>query len=324
MSDKQPYPVFVSGRQHSGNTVITTMICKMDGCLPTAGEGLFFSLRDRIDQIDDPAAKAVKLLYSMTKIREDVTEKLKPYLLDLAKQGDSAIAMYLKGMRYACEVSGNRWWVQKATHYIFFADEILQEIPDAKFIYMLRNTFDIMASRKNRHAERERLFGQSIGWNRGLRIANRIKQDSPQTLEFVQYENLVAEPEPTVRGLCAFLGADFGPELLQVKHVNASQKSYEERQKAIGFNRSRLYYYINTLTPAEIAAMDLMTDHKLLHKYYPSLPHYQQRPGLGAKIVGVLLVAISPFRFVIDKVLWARQHGMSVVGYFKKRMAAKA
>lgn len=50
--------------------------------------------------------------------------------------------------------------VQQATSYIFYAQGILRLMPDARFLYLLRNPYDICASEKCRAPRK----GSTLGW----------------------------------------------------------------------------------------------------------------------------------------------------------------
>jgi Sulfotransferase family len=107
--------------------------------------------------------------------------------------------------------SGKRWLVNKTPSDVFIVDRILQCWPDARFIFLLRHPAAIARSRKalRPQADDEQNIDVTLRYCEALERA-RQTYEGPT----VRYEELAANPEPTMRRLCAFLGVPWEAAML--------------------------------------------------------------------------------------------------------------
>lgn len=107
----------------------------------------------------------------------------------------------------------SRVWV-KENHAYRIADYLVSHFPDARFVAVVRDPRDMAATWRDL---------ASGGVKRG---AAQWKIDQRGTIELhaklrdigksilVSFEDLVLEPEPTLRRICSFLGVDYQPAML--------------------------------------------------------------------------------------------------------------
>lgn len=323
--------VFVSGRQHSGNTLTVTMLKQAPQCFALTDEAAFFEQRKSIDLLTDRSAKINKLVECLRLVEDEAPQELLNHLQKWSENNPSAEALtvYREAMHYLAEREGATIWAQKATHYIFFADEILRDMPESKIVYMLRNPFDVAASRKRREPELERIVSWGISWNRGLNIATRLKEKYPDRIFFLRYEDLVdSEGETKLRELAAFAGIPFSPQISDVPLINPAESGYEARtsddNRPRGLMSNRAYRYMEHLDECEVAAIELIVDKRLIERYYPGLPHRGQiHLSVTDRIrVGWLIIS-GPLRFLLQRIRWARKFGVSPVAYMKQRLLTR-
>jgi len=295
-------PIFVSGRQHSGNTVVAVLLGRLPGCLAQIDENAFFEHRRLVDNLQDAASRAERVFELLRLEHDGARAPVHEHLRRLARDRPriTALELYRDGMDFAAHFAGKRFWVQKATSYIFYGHEILSSMPDARMICLVRNPYDIVASRKRRNERRERIWSTMVSWNRGMTIVRSLEAQFPHRLRLVSYEDLTSRPEETVRSLVAWIGEPFDPACLDVPHVNRSETTYSLSGDGKGLNRTRVNYYVDNLSQAEIAGIDLLADRKLLDSFYPSLLHRSRRIGIVARMSGLGLVLGGPIRYGID------------------------
>jgi hypothetical protein len=154
--------------------------------------------------------------------------------------------------------SGKERWGDKSLHNEHFADAIFREFPDASIIHMIRDPRDRYASVSRRHGQNmSRLGGVSARWNRSVDAGLRNARRYPDRYMFVRYEDLATSPEPTLEGVCSFLGEQFEEQMLQLQgtpdiQASKSNSSFGDlgrrtiSTKAIG-------RYAEVLQPDEIA-----------------------------------------------------------------------
>jgi len=296
-------PIFISGRQHSGNTVMSVVFRNVPDCLSQSRENLFFEKRAIIDRIADPRARAraVAAETRLDRLDEQLQQRAGAYLEQYAVEhpDSTALELFRQAMRWAIAAKGKTFWVQKATSYIFYAREILESIPDARIIYMLRNPYDICASDqrriRRRGIRRESIFRTCVGWNKGVRLARAIQREFPDRFRFVKYEELVTKPEPVLRDLFAFLGLPFDLSYLEVPQVNTSETGYTDKGEIKGLNPSKVYKYRDALTPAQLALIDLLIWKEEVQREYPDVPHRGMKHSLGARLKALGMLAVAPF-----------------------------
>ena len=62
-----------------------------------------------------------------------------------------------------------------------------------------------------------------------------------------------------------------------------------------------MYYYTGILSPAEIAAVDMLASKQMLLEQYPDLPHRREAHAPGTRLKALVLLAESPFRFGVQQ-----------------------
>lgn len=316
-----PHGIFVSGRQHSGNTVLTMIIGHQPHVFTSTQESIFFEHRARLDRLPSASLRAEWIATHLYLDEPERELTIRPPLEQWANDNPhaDAVAVYQQAMHIATQQAGRQFWARKATSYIFHADDILQRMSNVKLLYMLRNPFDICASRKRRNPGSERIVGCTMSWNRGTQIAHRLQTTIPDRVHVVRYEQLVEQPEPTIRRLCAFIGRDYDPAMLDVPHVNPSEQAYTVIEGTMGLNRSRMFYYMEHLDDAEITAVQMLCRKSLLNHYYPNLPHLTRTPSPATRLRAVRRILGGCASYPMQAVAHARRTRMPLRDYVFRR-----
>ena len=110
--------------------------------------------------------------------------------------------------------SGKRIIADKTPNNVFIVDRLREAWPDARFIYLLRHPAAIARSRQSvrgEHADDDKKNVASI------RRYCEALEDARQTYDghTVRYEDLTADPERETRAICAFLGLEWEPGMLE-------------------------------------------------------------------------------------------------------------
>lgn len=297
-------PIFISGRQHSGNTVTAYIFGMVPDCYSANVEGWFFEHRRLVDRIKDPAKRAAYVVDLLRLDDAALAQRTRDWLVCWHRDNPDAasIDVYRQSMRFVTASSGKRFWVRRATSYIFYAQDILTLMPEARILYLLRNPYDVCASKKRRDPKRDRFLGWVISWNRGLRIALKLQESYPERFRIVRYEDMVAKPLETFRAIFDFAGVPFQARYLDVPHVNRSEAHQTRTSETRGLNPSRVYYYTGILSPAETVVLDMLVWKEKVLEYYPDIPHWKGKPRLSTRIKALGLLATSPFSYAIPQV----------------------
>lgn len=109
---------------------------------------------------------------------------------------------------------GRSVWIEKTPNHIFHIDTIAEHVPNPKFVHVLRNGEDVVASLidaclRYQHEMTGRAFDKSIPhwiahWNAAMEIHERHAGDADHCIVF--YEDLITDFAGEYARLCKFLG----------------------------------------------------------------------------------------------------------------------
>ena len=125
----------------------------------------------------------------------------------------------------------------KTPDYIRYVPQLLEIYPGARFIHLVRDGHDVAIS----YAEvgwGQAYQGQDFEWTQAVRAAlsYRSMPFADRILE-VRYEDMVSDLEGTIKRICAFLGEDFEPGMLQwhgqIDKLNESPKLHSKLRQPL-------------------------------------------------------------------------------------------
>ena len=76
-----PGPIFISGRQHSGNTMTAVIFSMVPDCFVVNVEGWFFEHRGIVDRIKDPGRRARYIVDILRLEDADLSERTRRWLV---------------------------------------------------------------------------------------------------------------------------------------------------------------------------------------------------------------------------------------------------
>jgi hypothetical protein len=110
--------------------------------------------------------------------------------------------------------SGKRIIADKTPNNVFIVDRLREAWPDARFIYLLRHPAAIARSRQSVRGEHADSDEKNVALiRRYCEALERARQTYAG--HTVRYEDLTAEPERETRAICAFLGLEWEPGMLE-------------------------------------------------------------------------------------------------------------
>jgi hypothetical protein len=313
------------------------------------------ALRDRFRDLSDPAVVRELVEYTLADLLEGFSlQRLRDpsAKADLAQLGATAedvdtLTRALVGSRdlagafrltfdHLASRAGLQRWLEKTPTHVFHIDEIVQVCPDARFIEITRDPRDVLASKKTRRAdvwasdryseEQRRFkhlekaydpFWDALSWKSAIVAGRRARERYPERIYHVAYEQLVADPEATVREFCRFLELDFDPAMIDVQiDTGADRKGRSERQ---GIYTQSVGRWQKTLDEGELALIQMLVRAELAELAYPSLP-----VSARARAAALDLAARSQAHIAVRLYRRWRMGGTrflrSVVGAYSRRL----
>ena len=290
-------PILVMGYMHSGKTLLRIVLGKHESVFGTTGERKFFQIlpvlrRQHADlQSDETLTHFVGVVADMVvngwKFRNDPgTERERApvdsgdleAILEQAKQDRDHAAIFRIAFDHFARASGRSRWMVEMPVSEFFVDDIVRAMPDALFVEVVRDPRDVLASKKTRrlgvwgtgryrpeqraskHLEKayDPLW-DALSWKSTVLALRRASARWPGRFLSIRYEDLVAEPEARVREICAFLGLEFDPELLNIPAHVTDEWVEGAPERSDGIVTASVGRWRRVLAPPEVALCEFLT-----------------------------------------------------------------
>lgn len=227
-------PFFIVGCARTGTTLLRTMLNHHpEVAIPL--ESLF--IVDYLRQGDDvPIEKLKALIVAECEIKE--------WGLQLRAEDIAACQNVRELINRIHEIyttaHDKEKWGQKTPRFVRYGSLFKQYYPDAKFIHVIRDPRAVTNSliRSNIHNSNA-LFGAKR-WLKDTTYGRQLKQQYPDDVLEIRYEDLVIAPEVTLRSVTDFLGLNFDEAMLRyhetglqeyAKHQAYYQQTHERISK---------------------------------------------------------------------------------------------
>ena len=313
--------IFVVGNSRSG----TTMAGRILGRSPevhTFGELHFFEhmvdsvqVRQRPELSQRDAEALVRRL--LTSSRQDFFATVEPqsYADDVQRiltsiESQDAVSLYRTTLAFETARAGAQIPCEQTPRYLFFLDEILDAIPHARVIVMIRDPRAVLVSQANKWRRRflgatniprrEALRAWSNYhpllttklWESCSKVARRHAKDE-RVME-VRFEDLVASPEKLVRAMAAHTNVPFTEDMLAVPQVGSSHG--KDAPETLGINpQMGSSWRSGGLSRTDIALCEWLAGDEMQARGYALEGEGKFPPGAlpsMAKLAGKMSVAV--------------------------------
>lgn len=279
--------LFIVGAQRSGTTLLSVMLEQHPDILMekrSVSFRLISAFKNAVEILPDNLGSERNDFYRWL-VKHDYKGRLAS-LLDLENlEKYSSIKQLVEGsIARKLEQNGKIYWADKAPNLQFFIPDLLLFIPEAKFIHIIRD------GRANAYSLARRSY-QHLQWSAqhwvDANIPGLVNRDllGADRYHFVKYEELLLEPEDTLRRLCAFLELPFSSGMVELGQGNIAE---EERYVKSSLETQKIEGYLSKLTPRELLKMERIQRPMLEQLAYPihSRPVPEYRPlSLTQKIM---------------------------------------
>ena len=126
--------------------------------------------------------------------------------------------------RYAKHVKKPRWG-EKTPGNVFYLDRILEDFPNAQFVYIYRDCRDASAEFIESQFGPTNAYTAAVMWRDGQRAVKPFRETlSPDQWFNIKYEDFVRDPVNHLKSMCAFLGEDFDDALMEFHTTPVAQR----------------------------------------------------------------------------------------------------
>lgn len=269
--------VFVTGASRSGTTMLALILGKAAGA-KTLKELHFFG--DLVPFEDcakvlprERAERAVAMTlarhardYWATRPSREEWALARQIVTELGASQSTGDRLFAATMDEIRRMTGATVLVEQTPRNIFYASHLLESIPDAHVVHVMRDPRAVLASQKRRYQLRK-LGGKNVPLTEVARLwlnyhpITMVRLWGAATHEamalvghprfsIVRYEDLVLDSRHAVETLCNELGLPFQPDMLNVPHWGSSTVRHTS---VAGPSKASLEKWREILDGAEIA-----------------------------------------------------------------------
>lgn len=226
MSELAEKPIFVVGSPRSGTTLLRFMLSSHPRIHIPSETGFVPSLRQNAGTDLSPSEMLAilkrigclnrewaRIVDDVPAFYESLPEPRLDHVLD---------ALY----RIRCEPFGAARWGDKTPNYVLHIPTLAEIFPTAQFVHLIRDGRDATLSAQKKWGGRAWYMDSHYLLRNWVRCVERGRADGhalgPTRYLEVRYETLVEQPAIVIERLCAFLGEELHPDMLE--HTRLAQK----------------------------------------------------------------------------------------------------
>lgn len=143
------------------------------------------------------------------------------------------------------EERGKGRWVEKTPWYARHLDFIDDVFEDCLILHIIRNGYDVVLSWKQREGYKQALKSAWTGWEDSITQSRAFGRQYPDRYHELRYEDLVTEPESTIRGVLSFMDEPWDDTVLhydQADHDVADRYwDHTEKRRQDESTSSKIY-----------------------------------------------------------------------------------
>ncbi len=134
--------------------------------------------------------------------------------------------------RYAGYVGKPRWG-EKTPYNLFYIEQILEDFPNAQFVFIYRDGRDASAEFLDSSFGPTNIYCAAELWRMGQEAVKpwRTKLPADQWLD-IRYEDFVRDPLAGLRSLCEFLGEEYDEAMLEFHTTPIAKKRGQSKDNA--------------------------------------------------------------------------------------------
>jgi hypothetical protein len=126
--------------------------------------------------------------------------------------------------RYAGYVNKPRWG-EKTPGNVFYVEQILQDFPNAQFVYIYRDCRDASAEFIDSQFGPTNAYSAAVMWRDGQQAVKPFRESLAADQWFnICYEDFVRNPVQSLRNMCSFLGEDYDDALMEFHTTPIAQR----------------------------------------------------------------------------------------------------
>jgi len=278
---KRNGPVFIVGAPRSGTTLMQYMLrCHPRLSFPTGESHFIVPLYRRRAEFGDlrRPENVRRVLQEMSRRSREFLEtdlhgirfELETVARQLAGAGCKSMSCLIRRLFEAnAQGEGKARWGDKTPYYVLHMPALLEMFPDAQILHVIRDGRDCALSLlvRCRDFKVYNTYEAAKYWqyyvDRGQAVGHNLP---PDVYHELRYEDLLTEPEATLRGVCAFLGEVYDSALVDFRPSGQQGKTPLLRKPLQGGNQEK---WRAGLSPRQLRIFEAAVGATLVRNAYP-------------------------------------------------------
>ncbi|MGF1513764.1 MAG: sulfotransferase [Elainellaceae cyanobacterium] len=138
----------------------------------------------------------------------------------------SLVAIFSSIYDVLAETRGAKMWCCKSVENVYYLPEIHAYLPNARYLHLYRDGRDVAVSFRKAIIGEKHFYHIAQEWAQAQRAALKMSRRLGESQFFgLSYEKLTGQPEDTLQTLCAFLGVDYDPSMLDFHKSDAAKST---------------------------------------------------------------------------------------------------
>ncbi|WP_201345315.1 sulfotransferase [Thiohalobacter sp. COW1] len=259
-------PVFIVGCFRSGTTLVR-LILNSHSRICVSDEARYLAKRIPASSVDSgytqsEAEKLIQVIRRTLKRQRwqsvpsamEIMSHIRAYPVPLAEIAEVVAS-------YPWKKQDLLYWGDNTPVYIEHWETIASRFPGAKFVNLIRDPRDVVASSRSIACG----FGFSVYsaasiWRKRAEIATRMAKTIGNNFISIRYEDIVSNPNEEVIRLCRFLGIEYENSMLQYNQsdeaMNMAGGQPHHKNVVRPVNTSSIGKYMNILSDHEIGIVE--------------------------------------------------------------------
>lgn len=269
-------PIFVGGCARSGTTLLGAMLGAHSECLCVPESQFMIELLRSYnwnkDQVNMPyILSTIKNHWRFRVLWGLVIEPASVSYEELIPSYPGLVEWLVKMYGKKVGKSNPRFWIDHTPLNIRYAATLSELFPEAKMIHLVRDGRGVASSvipldwGPNTVTKAAHWWVEHVAY--GLAVESSLEENQ---IMRVRYEDMISNPEATLRELCSYLEIDYQPEIIKARGFKVP--SYQSAEHAlIGKepDRNRLNAWEKELTPRQVEIFEGLTFDFLRYLGYP-------------------------------------------------------
>ncbi|MEM6253217.1 MAG: sulfotransferase [Cyanobacteria bacterium P01_D01_bin.156] len=307
MTTPGPSPIFIVGMPRSGTTLLTTILSGHPRIAISPETHFLTYWVPKYSHLD------LSKIHDFETFWQALSQSKRFSYFDIDSNKTLEAILAKSSLNHAAiftgwlEVYAERWqkprWGEKTPLHYQHLNQLLTWFPNAQVLWMLRDPRAVTASLLKMDWASDYVHVHAQQWCQSTQLYERQWQ-SNRHVKLIRYEDLVQQPELTLKGICRFLNEDYSEQLLAqrsadnistinrqgwaLSHLNQTLKPLEY---------SAIDKWQRELWPAHIEIVDSLTG--TLQKRYGYAEHTQNSLTLWANI----LLNLAKLRWKLERKL---------------------